>query len=665
MDWSRALKGVWIGLIAFFIGRGQVFEINPLIVGFIVAVCLMGNNTFMTYIGGIIGLATSFNMMQLIRYGIIMLVIVAVFNLKYIMNTKGRELYLGALAGGIATLINISVFFLVDTELNLVISVLEGGAVFSVALIYFYAMKTIKYDYGKVVTENQSAVSCIILAATVLYGMPRELPGGIVPAETVGLFSILFAMYKFGFGIGLSWTVVSAAIVSYINGNDVYFTTWIIVSIGAFAVYTLINGGRFIFAIVYGGIYFILGLYFFPVLLSEQGIKALAGGLLVFALAPKKLMLKVDDKVKGDALGENSPEWGRLIINRINGLASAFKRIEYTLAGNVEGGIGFSDVGEIIEGFTNQLEQAVPMRKTIEASIIEELSEKDIQVKNLVLLKNKEERYEVYITSRVRRGRLVPATYIKNIVSKEMGMEMDLKEESRNIVSKNFDIICLREKPSFNCKTAVKCMSRYPDQVSGDDFYIGNIGDGQKLIILADGMGNGESAAGDSNVLIDTIEELLEAGFDRDTSIKLVNSYLSEKNKGERFSTLDMMIMDMHTGYGRLYKQGAATTYVKRGEWIELIKSTSLPVGVIGDAVCESCKKKFYNDDIIIMVSDGVLESIIVENKEDFMRDLILNNTSTEPEDIANDIVSEIKAIGGNRLRDDATIIVVKLNKII
>ncbi len=664
MDWSKLLKGIWIGLVALLIGRCVFFGMNPLVVGFMVAICVAGDNGFATYVGGIIGLATSLPILQVFRYGIIMLVVVAMFNIKYILDARGRELYIGALAGGISTLVTVSVGFFIDTQMEIALAILEGMLVFSSSLIYLYAIKTVKYDYGKVVTENQSSVSCIILAATILYGIPGELPGGIVPAETVGIFSILFAMYKFGFGIGMSWAVVASAIVAGLNENEAYFTTWIIVSVAAFAVFSLINGGRFIFATVYSGIYVISGLYFFPFLLSVQGIKALAGAVLVFALAPKKLMLKVDDSIKGGELGENSPEWSRLIINRINGLALAFKRIEYTLAGNVNAGIGFNDVGEIIEGFTNQLEHAVPMRKTIEAGIIEELAAKDIQVKNLVLIKNKEDRYEVYITSRVRRGRLVPATYIKNVVSKEMGMEMDLKDESRNIVSKNFEMICLQEKPSFACKTAVRCMSRYPGQISGDNFYIGNIDDGQKLIILADGMGNGEGAAGESNALIDAMEELLEAGFDRDTSIKIVNSYLADKNKGERFSTLDMMIMDMHTGYGRLYKQGAATTYVKRGEWIELIKSTSLPMGVIEGAVCESCKKKFYNNDIIVMVSDGVLESIIVENKEDYMRDLILNNFSTEPEDIANDIVEEIRSIGGNRLKDDATIIVVKLNKI-
>lgn len=476
------------------------------------------------------------------------------------------------------------------------------------------------------------------------------------------MFSILFAVYKFGFGIGISWTAICGVIMSL--GNDIsYLTVWMIVTVISFALLCMVRGGRMLFAVIYAVVYYTCGIFYYDFLISENSQKAVLSALLVFLLAPSGYMIRVDDRIKNDELSSNSPEWGRLIVSRVNALASAFKRIEYTLASNVNTGIGFNDVGEIIENFTNQLDRAVPLRKTIETKIVEELAAKDIQVKNLVLVKNSEDRYEVYITLRVRRGRLVPAETVKNIVSDEMGVPLILKDESRRIVSRDYEIICMHEKPGFMCRTAVRRMSRYSDQVSGDNFYIGDILDGQKLVMIADGMGNGEKASEDSNKLIDALEELLSAGFDKEISIRIVNSYLADKNRGESFATLDMLLMDLHTGCGRIYKQGAATTYIKRGEWLELIKSTSLPVGIIEGAVCEKCSKKFYNNDIIVMVSDGVLESIIFENKEDYMQELLLKTESDEPEDIAADIAEQIKALSGNRLKDDATIIVCKLVK--
>lgn len=662
MDLSKFLRGLWIVAAAFFIGRCQIFGINPLAVGFLVAACLAGENILIVYLGLMGGIILSLPVADALRYGIMMLGLAVIMNLKAFVGLKGKELALSALAGLFSVMINISVYLFLPEIVDIPEAVMESGIIFSSAMIYYYALKIIVGDYVKIATENEAAISVIVLAASVLYGMPNEIFGVLVLAESFALFSILFAIYKFGFGIGISWTAICSVIMS-LGDNPTYFTAWMLVTVIAFALLCMIHGGRMIFSIIYAFVYYSCGIFFYDMLISENGQKAILSALLIFMLTPSTYMIRIDDRIKNDELSSNSPEWGRLIVNRVNSLAAAFKRIEYTLASDVNTGIGFNDVGDIIENFTNQLDRAVPLRKTIETKIVEELAAKDIQVKNLVLVKNNEERYEVYITLRVRRGRLVPAETVKNIISNETGVPLSLKDESRRIVSRNYEVICMHEKPGFICKTAARRMSRYPEQISGDNFYIGDILDGQKLVMIADGMGNGEKASKDSNKLIDALEELLSAGFDREVSIRIVNSYLSDKNRGESFATLDMILMDLHTGYGRIYKQGAAATYIKRGEWLEMIKSTSLPVGIIEGAVCEKCTKKFYNNDIIIMVSDGVLESILFENKDDYMKELLLGTEADEPDDIADEIVGQIKALSGNRLKDDATVIVCKLVK--
>ena len=663
MSLSGLIHNLWLITIAGLIGGSEVFGLSSFALGFLAAICIVGDNVIITYIGLLTGLVLGFTGVEVVRYGIIMLGIAAILNLKSMVVLRDRVMLLSLVAGLFTIVVNVSVSVLQPDVIKLSEAFLEGAFVFSLSMIYSYALNIIKEDYAKIATENEAAISVIILASTVLLGMPIELPGGIIFAETFAVFSILFATYRFGFGIGISWTAIAGAIMSYELKNSTYLTAWMIVTAISFAVLCLLRGGRIFFTLAFAVIYYLCGAAFYGFLLDEESIKAVLSALLIFLLAPSEYMIRVDERVKSDELSSNSPEWGKLVLDRINTLASAFKRMEYTLASDVNVGIGFKEVGEIIENFTNRLENAVPIRKTIETKIIDSLSIKGIQVKNLVLMKNKDGRYEVYITSRIRRGRLVTADVVKNIIGNEMGMEFVVTDESRRIVSRNYGIICLMQKPQFICKAAVRRLSRYEDEVSGDNFYIGDISDGKKLMIIADGMGNGKNAFEDSNSLIEILEELLEAGFDNDVSIRIVNTYLSERNKGESFSTLDMLLLDLHTGYGKMYKQGAATTYIKRGEWMEMIKSTSLPVGVIDNAVCEKCTKKFYNNDIIVMVSDGVLESIIFENKEDYMRELLSEIDMDEPEDIASEIVSEIRSLSGKRLKDDATIIVSKLVK--
>ena len=94
MNWTRLLNGLWIGIAAFFIARCVIIGINPLLVGFFVAICLAGENSFCGYIGGVIGLLTAVPLVDCVRYGLVMLFISGMLNVKQLLVTKGKELYI-------------------------------------------------------------------------------------------------------------------------------------------------------------------------------------------------------------------------------------------------------------------------------------------------------------------------------------------------------------------------------------------------------------------------------------------------------------------------------------------------------------------------------------------------------------------------------------------
>lgn len=660
---KNSLRDIWIVIAAFFISRCQVFDIYPFAVGFFSASCITNRSYILTFIAIMAGTGLRMSVVELVRYGLMLLAIGVATSVKNRMEYNGGAMLLAFISGLMASTVDVGFYFIARGGISPLLCAFEGMLVFSSAMIYSHAIHIVTEDYMKVATENDAAISVILLAASVLYGMPLEIGGGIVLALAFGIFSALFSIYKFGFGLGMAWTVISGAMLSYMTRHNMYIVDFMLMALSCYALQCLIHGGRYLFTLIYVAVYFGFGLGFDEGLIDETGIKAVLSAVFIFLLLPSHMLVQIDSRMAGNELASESSEWGRLVIGRLNNLASAFKRIEYTLSGNVNTGIGLNDVGELIEGFTNQLEREVPLKKTATAKIIDSLAIKGAGVKNLVMLKNRADRYEIYVTLRMNRGRLMTAEAVRQIVERETGLSLVLKDESRTIVSRNYNIICMQEKPEFKCVTAVRRMSRYAGEISGDNFYIGSIMEGYELIMISDGMGNGKPAAVESSVLIDALEELIAAGFEQDMSIKLVNSYLSDKNRGEHFSTLDMLLIDLHTGYGKIYKQGAATTFIRRGSWLELIKSTSLPVGVIDGAVCEHCSKKFYNDDMIIMVSDGILESMIVENKEDYMRELLEDFDGDEPEELVEYIADCIRSQGGNRLKDDATIIACKLIK--
>lgn len=360
---------------------------------------------------------------------------------------------------------------------------------------------------------------------------------------------------------------------------------------------------------------------------------------------------------------KNDSQWGRLVIRRIALLAAAFKRIEYTLAGMEGTGITLKEVGELMETYTGAMESSVPLSFAEKQKIWWALRRKHIELKYISKVQNKEGQILFYLSLRQKKNGAATAETVRKILEKKCGIALMVMEESRYVIGKDYDLVCLKERPLFTCKTAIRTMSCIADDKSGDSYYVGDVSDGRKLLMLADGMGNGSFAARESQNLLDALEELLTAGLEHELSLRLVNAFFAERFRGESFSTLDMLLIDLYTGYGQLYKYGAATTFVRRGEWFEQIKSTTLPVGVVANIGCEQCGKKFYDQDQIVMVSDGVLESIIFENKDDYILEILQACGDASPGEVADYLMHEIQNQSGNRLRDDATIIVCKLVK--
>lgn len=659
---KSSFKGAWLACAAFFVSRSFLFGINPFISAIFMATYLRNGPCALVYIFGVIGIATTKNLFDVVTFGIILCVqAMTIYALGKKCSRSNKWNWSFAVF-----LISIAVRFSfwitgINRSVDIMAMLLEGIIAMSLVIVFEKAIDVIENDIVKIVIDNESSISVMALLGSCLYGVPIEIIGNIRVAEVVGWIFLLIALYRFGLGIGMVWAVVFSGIMVIKTGMGEYLSSGIVVSVVTLTIGCLFSRKRLAMAVAFCGVYYLIGNYYWEYFLSEGSIKSAVAAVCVFILVPSAFLVQVDERVKKGQIYEASNEWGKLIIDRVKEFGNAFKRIECVLAGDSNYGVSFEEIGEIISGFTNSLEKVVPIKKTIETEIIDDLTKKNIIVKNLMFTKNLDNRFQIYITVKMRKGGVITANEINSIVTKYIGVELEVNNESRGIVGQEFSVIVLEEKPRFICKSAVRKLSKYNGEISGDNFSLGEIEHGQMLMLLADGMGSGVKASKDSELLIESMEELLQAGFSKEMSVKIVNTYLAKKNRGESFATLDMLLIDLYTGLGRLYKQGAAASFIKHGDWIEMIKSTSLPMGVIDSAICEKCVKKFYDKDLIIMISDGVLESIIFENKEDYMKELISNIDSRDPDEVAGEIVDAIRSQSGRRLNDDATVLVASL----
>ena len=66
-----------------------------------------------------------------------------------------------------------------------------------------------------------------------------------------------------------------------------------------------------------------------------------------------------------------------------------------------------------------------------------------------------------------------------------------------------------------------------------------------------------------SQIVIKMLKRLLDSGFEKNTSIDLINSSLINVSD-DVFATLDIVIVDLYKGNVEFIKSGACPTYVKR-----------------------------------------------------------------------------------------------------
>lgn len=223
---------------------------------------------------------------------------------------------------------------------------------------------------------------------------------------------------------------------------------------------------------------------------------------------------------------------------------------------------------------------------------------------------------------------------------------VDSKWEMYSFVQEgNFFVMHGVAKRSFN------------DTFSGDNYTCIDMDNGQTLLSISDGMGTGARAHIESAHVVNLIEEFVECGYSEELTLKLINS-MFVTNGHMQPATVDMSIIDTYAGTIGMVKSGAAATYLKHADVVESIKSTSLPVGMFENADMECAKKKLYDGDFVIMMSDGLVESVRDENKEDIIGNIILNAKSKKPRELAGEIMSSVCSLCGNAITDDMTVLV-------
>ena len=329
-------------------------------------------------------------------------------------------------------------------------------------------------------------------------------------------------------------------------------------------------------------------------------------------------------------------------------------------------------ISDIAEGINKDLDQENVM--TEKEKIKKLLEQKNIIAEDINIKKQKNNKLEVtlyikpcneYEDNNSLEVEECLADKIRPILSKFFKQELDIQLVECAI--QNDKEICYfkyTSKNKYSLQIGLAKTTKNGSPVSGDTSLKMKLQDGKQLIAISDGMGSGPNARKSSRIATQMLKRLLGSGFNKETSLDIINSNMCLNSEDDSYATLDIAIFDLFEGNVEFIKSGASPTYIKNRKHVDIIKNLTLPAGILNDIDLKISDRDLEENEILVMCSDGIIESNTeYENKDLWLKYLLEEMDTQNPQKIADIILAESIDNNFGIPKDDMTVIVCKLVK--
>lgn len=218
----------------------------------------------------------------------------------------------------------------------------------------------------------------------------------------------------------------------------------------------------------------------------------------------------------------------------------------------------------------------------------------------------------------------------------------------------------LLEAEPLAASVGIASVRKKGQPVSGDCGTYFKTDEGLICVILSDGMGSGPEAKKESSAAVRILERFLKAGVDPIAAIRLLNSVmLLKSNETPGCATVDLMCVNLFTGEARIFKYGAAPSYIKKGKTIKKIAGESLAAGLsVGDKSSPDLARiRLEPGNFVIIASDGV----ITEDSDEWIKELSADYDGHDTKEFSRLILE--RAMGKNNCEDDMTVLAVHVEE--
>lgn len=316
-------------------------------------------------------------------------------------------------------------------------------------------------------------------------------------------------------------------------------------------------------------------------------------------------------------------------------------------------------ISEIASDMSKNKEQGHQRKET---EIKELLKQKEIFVKELRIKQNKSKKYFIDILFEKNIKDKDKIKCIESILTKVCKEKIVLKKDTSHLDTKLYMQKYISED-KFTLQLGIAQLPKTGNDISGDSSIQIKLEDNKYLVAISDGMGSGKEAKKGSQIVTKMLKQTLSAGFEKEDSLELINSTVKLSTE-EIYATMDVAVLDLYTGIIEFIKNGACRTYIKNKQIIETVESNSLPLGILNDVDFTAYDRDMKDGDIFIMCSDGIIDSNKEQSDDKWFKKLLKEINTNNVKKMADIILNEAIDNGYGILKDDMTIVVIKVAKV-
>jgi stage II sporulation protein E len=130
----------------------------------------------------------------------------------------------------------------------------------------------------------------------------------------------------------------------------------------------------------------------------------------------------------------------------------------------------------------------------------------------------------------------------------------------------------------------------------------------------------------------------------------------------EGFSTIDLCEIDLRSAKTEFIKIGGAQSYIKTQNNIETVLTKGIPAGIMESINTDNITRQLSDNDMIVMVSDGVSEAGYGVMRGEWVKGL-MKSEGLENKELAKSIVTNARKKIYPRTPDDMSAVVITLHE--